>query len=176
MNIYLMRHFKVDFEWEKKYTSNGFKIACEKYDNSNIISQNIDFNFADIQIYVSELIRSNETYKALGINIKANKISLIDEVPVVPFIKTKYKLPTPLWMIIGRIQWFLNIKKQPEIRHDTLKKIETLMYKLKKEGNDVFIIGHGFYFTLLKRVLKKNGYFGDGKSHYKNGEIIKFNR
>lgn len=176
MNIYLMRHFKVNFEWEKKYSSREFIIACEKYDNSNIINQNVEFNHKDVQIYISELIRSNLTYKALGVEIIANKTNLINEVPIVPFTNTKFKYPTAVWMIIGRIQWFLNNKKQPEIRDDTLRKIETLIGMLEKGKKDTLIIGHGFYFSQLKRVLKKMKYSGNGKSHYKNGEIIKFNK
>ncbi len=177
MNIYLMRHFKVDFEWEKKYSSKEFKIACEKYDNCDIVIQNIEFDSKDIQqIYISDLIRSDLTYKALKIDIKADKTELINEVPIAPFINTKFKLPTFIWMVFGRIQWLLNIKKQPEIRYDTLKKIEILISRLEKENNDTLIIGHGFYFSELKRVLKKRKYSGKGKSHYKNGEIVKFNK
>lgn len=176
MNIYLMRHFKVDFEWEKKYSSNGFRSACEKYDNANIIKQTVEFNHADIQIYVSELIRSNLTYNSMDIDVKANTTSLINEVPLAPFTTTKFKLPTPLWMVLGRIQWFFNSKKQPETRHDTLRKIETLINRLEKERSDTLIIGHGFYFSQLKRVLKKQKYTGSRKSYYKNGEIIKFNK
>jgi len=177
MNIYLMRHFKVDFEWKKKYSSREFKIACDKYDNFNIINQSVEFNSKDVQqIYISNLIRSSLTYKALRVDIKANKTNLINEVPIVPFIKTKIKLPTFVWMIAGRIQWYLNIEKQPEIKRDTLKKIETLINILEKEKINTLIIGHGFYFSQLKRVLKKRGYLGNGKSHYKNGEVIKFNK
>jgi len=177
MDIYLMRHFKVDFEWEKKYSSKEFKIACDNYDNSDIINQTIEFDSNDVQqIYISDLIRSNLTYKSLNIDIKTNKTDLINEVPILPFIKTKFKLPTSIWMILGRIQWFLNIKRQPEIRRDTLNKIETLISQLEKEKNNTLIIGHGFYFSQLKRVLKKMNYSGNGKSHYKNGEVIKFNK
>ena len=177
MNIYLMRHFKVDFGWKKKYSSKEFEIACKEYDNSDIINQNIRFDSKGIQqVYISDLIRSDLTYKALKIDIKSDKTELINEVPIVPFINTKFKLPTFIWMTFGRIQWLLNIKKQPEIRYDTLKKIETLISRLEKEKNDTLIIGHGFYFSQLKKVLKKKRYSGKGKSHYKNGEIVKFNK
>jgi|TARA_B110000908_G_C10189648_1_gene419832 hypothetical protein len=79
-------------------------------------------------------------------------------------------------MTLGRIQWFLNVKKQPEVKRDTLNKIETLITLLEKEKKDVLIIGHGFYFSQLKRILKKMEYLGNGKNHYKNGEIIKFRK
>jgi broad specificity phosphatase PhoE len=176
MNIYLMRHFEVDFEWEKKYTSEGFKAACNKYDNANIINQTVEFNSQNINVYISELIRSDLTYKALKLDARVNKTALINEVPIAPFIKTTFKLLTPIWMTMGRIQWFLNIKKQPEIRRDTQKKIELLINQLVVENNDILIIGHGFYFSQLKKVLKKKKYTGNGKSRYKNGEIVKFNK
>ena len=176
MNIYLMRHFKVDFEWKKKYSSTGFDIACKKYDNSNIINQTVEFKPKEIQLFTSALIRSKLTYEALGIDIKTNTTDLINEVPIAPFMKTKLQLPTFVWMVMGRIQWFLNIKKQPEIRRETVEKIETLISRLENDKKDTLIIGHGFYFSQLKRILKKSGYSGNGKSHYKNGEIILFNK
>ncbi|MGS0526999.1 hypothetical protein ACU8V7_19510 [Zobellia nedashkovskayae] len=169
-----MRHFKVDFEWEKKYTSTEFKLACEKYDSSKIIRQNVEFNHKDIQVYISELIRSEATYIALGFYKNAYKTGLINEVPIAPFSKTNLKLPTALWKVMGRLQWFLNIKRQPEIRHQTLNRIQVLMNRSKMKKKDILIIGHGFYFSQLKRILKKRGYSGNGKSYYKNGEIVKF--
>jgi broad specificity phosphatase PhoE len=176
MNIYLMRHFKVDFEWKKKYTSRGFKIAAEEYNSSTIIKQDIAFDHKNVQVYISELIRSHLTYEALGIDVKAQKTDLINEVPIAPFVDTDLKIPTPVWRVMGRVQWFLNIKKQPETRRDTLNRIEALMNRLGAEEKDVLIIGHGFYFSQLKRVLKKKGYAGNGKLYYRNGEIVKFNK
>ena len=176
MNIYLMRHFKVDFEWKKKYTSTEFKIACNTYNKSNIFRQDVDFNTKDIQIYISELIRSELTYQALRINSKATKTSLINEVPIAPFRKTDLKLPTSLWRFMGRLQWFLNSKRQPETRRQTFNKIANLIKTIEDQKKDTLIIGHGFYFSQLKKVLKQKGYSGSGKSYYKNGEIVKFNK
>ena len=176
MDIYLMRHFKVDFEWKKKYDSTEFNLACERYDRSDIIKQDVGFYKKDIQIYISELIRSELTYKALGIDVEATMTGLINEVPITSFTKTNLKLPTWVWKVMGRLQWFLNIKRQPEIRIQTLNRIEALMNTIEDQKKDILIIGHGFYFSQLKRVLKNMGYSGNGKSYYKNGEIVKFNK
>ena len=75
MNIYLMRHFKVNFEWKKKYTSEEFKTACKEYDTTDVINQKIQFDSNGIDIYISELIRSNLTFEAL--NLKKKLIKLI---------------------------------------------------------------------------------------------------
>ena len=176
MNIYLMRHFEVDFNWDKKYTSEEFKLACKKYDQSGIIHQNIEFDTSNIQIYTSELIRSHLTYKSLKTNRSTYKTSLINEVPITPFINTKYKIPTSLWMVIGRLQWYLNIKTQPEVKNDTLYKITLLINQLEKANKNTLIIGHGFYFSQLKKILKRKNYSGNSKNYYKNGEIIKFSK
>ena len=77
---------------------------------------------------------------------------------------------------MGRLQWFLNIKRQPEISRQTLNRIYVLMNRIEEEKKDILIIGHGFYFSQLKRILKKRGYSGNGKSYYKNGEIVKFHK
>jgi len=176
MDIYLMRHFKVNFKWKKKYTSKEFKIACQQYDNANIIKQNITFHHKKINIYISELTRSNLTYETLDILTNPTKTNLINEVPIAPFINTNFKIPTTIWMLFGRLQWYFNIKKQPETKRDTLNKIENFLNELEKEKNDILIIGHGFYFSQLKIRLKKMKYSGKGKSYYKNGEIIHFKK
>lgn len=176
MNIYLMRHFKVDFKWNTKYNSKEFKLACENYDNSDIIPQKTSFGIENIKIYTSDLIRSQLTYKALKTKKETHRTSLINEVPIAPFINTNFRLPTFIWMVLGRIQWYLNIKKQIETKKDTYIKINKLICKLENEKRDILLIGHGFYFSQLKKVLKKNKYSGNGKNYYKNGEVIKFNK
>jgi len=177
LNIYLMRHFEVDFKWKKKYSSEEFKTACEDYDTSGIINQNVKFDKNSIQqIFISDLKRSYLTYKGLEIDVHATKTDLINEVPMAPFINTKLKLPMSVWMTFGRIQWFFNNKRQPETKKDTYQKIENLLSQLEENKDNVLIVGHGFYFSQLKRVLKKKNYKGSGKSHYKNGEVIKFTK
>ena len=73
MDIYLMRHFKVNFNWKKKYSSKEFKIACEEYDNSNIVIQNTEFDSKDIQqIYISNLIVKFATLSKCNISYNKN--------------------------------------------------------------------------------------------------------
>ena len=79
-------------------------------------------------------------------------------------------------MVIGRLQWYLNIKTQPEVKNDTLYKITLLINQLEKANKNTLIIGHGFYFSQLKKILKRKNYSGNSKNYYKNGEIIKFSK
>lgn len=176
MNIYLMRHFKVAFTWNKTYTSKDFKVACQQYDNATIINQNTSLNDTNYIVYTSNLIRSHLTYVALNINNKMEKNEHIHEVPIAPFIDTSFKLPTFLWMLMGRLQWYINSKRQPETKKETYFRIEKLITQLKNSKDDILIIGHGFYFSQLKKVLKQNNYLGNSKSYYKNGEIITFHK
>ena len=172
-----MRHYEVNFIWKDKYASEEFKVACKNYDCADVINQKPDFDINLVQqIYISELSRSEYTYIHLKLNLTATKSDLINEVPIAPFITTTIKLPTAIWLLMGRVQWYLNSKRQPETRNDTIEKIKRLITELETKNKNTLIIGHGFYFSQLKRILKKLNYRGSGKSYYKNGEVIKFSK
>jgi len=43
LNVYVIRHGKVDFSWSRSCTSEQFDKECEEYDNSPIRKENISF-------------------------------------------------------------------------------------------------------------------------------------
>ena len=121
MKVYLMRHFKVDFNWKKKYNSEEFDLACKMYDSNPIVSSRETLDFEVDKVYISGLSRTSETANALGLTKKINMTDLLNEVPMKSFIDTPLRLPTSIWLVFGRLQWFLNKKRQPEIKAQTLK-------------------------------------------------------
>lgn len=125
-----MRHFKVDFSWEKAYDSNEFDCACDEYDKSPIIPDydNLDIGFKDV--YISHLSRTNETAKSLRIKNEIIKTDLLNEVPIRSFIRSSFKIPTFLWFIAGRVQWYFNCKRQIEGKFKTEQRINELISKI----------------------------------------------
>lgn len=154
-----------------------FRIACKEYDESDIkVSDfNFDNHLGKVTVYISELKRTRATLDFLNTNTEVLKTELINEVLIEPFIETNFKLPLLLWMIFGRLQWFFNIKRHSETRFDTTQKIQKFIDLILEEKGDVLVIGHGFYFSYLKRFLKKE-FSGENKSIYKNGDVIQLER
>ncbi len=174
MKIYLMRHFKVNFSWKKMYNSADFDIAYNAYDNSLIIPKNIGLNISFKNLYISHLSRTNETFKSLRLTSTPVKTDLLNEVPLKSFTKLPFKIPTTLWFVIGRIQWYFNISRQIEGKRKTNLRIKEFLALIEKEKQDCLIIGHGFYFAQMRIILKKNGYLGHNIRHYKNGQVVEF--
>ena len=175
MKIYLMRHFKVDFTWKKLYSSSDFSNACSTYDKRNIIpdsSTQLDMKYEDI--HISGLRRTKDTAMALGLGTNLIKSNLLNEVPMTAFTRSKIVLPTALWLTIGRLQWALNSKKQPEKKYETDRRIEEFINLIESKNRDCLVIGHAFYFARLKKELKRRKYVGSSISYYKNGSIVEF--
>ena len=171
-----MRHFKVDFNWKKMYNSSEFDFACNTYDKSPIVPNynSININFKDL--YISSLSRTNDTAKSLGLTNTPIKTELLNEVPLKSFTESSLKIPTTLWLVIGRIQWYFNINRQIEGKRKTSQRIEKFINLIEGKNLDCLIVGHGFYFSQLKKELKKNKYLGSNTRYYKNGQIIEFNK
>ena len=175
MKLYLMRHFKVDYQWKTMYTSSEFNSACNLYDKSQIIStssKEIDLEIT--VIYVSELSRTNNTAALLGLNKTIIKTELLNEVPMKSFSKLKFKIPTIVWFIVGRIQWYFNCNSKVEGRTKTKQRIQEFLNILEQNKEDCLIIGHGFYFSQMKKELHKRNFLGSNTSYYKNGELHSF--
>ena len=169
-----MRHFKVDFNWKKIYNSTEFDFACDTYDKSPIMPDynNLDIDFKDV--YTSHLSRTNETAESLGLKNTTFKTDLLNEVPMKSFTESFLKIPTTLWFIIGRIQWYFNINRQTEGKQKTEERINEFINIIEHKKQNCLVIGHGFYFSQMKKTLKKNRYSGSNTRYYKNGQIIEF--
>lgn len=96
------------------------------------------------------LIRTKQTVNTVTTNCSnIKKTELLNEVPLKALMETKRKLPVQLWLIIGRVQWFFENNKQPEVKLGTTHRIEKFITKIEKNiDSEILIIGHGF--TSLK--------------------------
>ncbi len=175
MKVVLIRHFKVDFPWKKFYTSTDFTKACNMYDTSQITDER-KINNCCGNIYISKLIRTELTSKNLNLKSNVLKTSLLDEIRMEPLFYSPVPLPTLLWMILGRLGWILNFKNINEGIIKSKARVKDFVELIVKNGEDVTVVGHGLYFTLLMSELKTYNFSGQFKPKYfKNGEMRIFN-
>lgn len=165
--IYFLRHFKVKDNSKSWLNSEEFNQWVKSYDtfeleyNSVVLPKNID------KIYVSSQNRAIKSADFLNFNYKIN--DLLVEVPIKSFIYTKFKLPKWLWLFVGRLAWFFNLK-QLETKEETNERIENFIQNLDMNSN-ILIISHGFFMILLLKKLKKIGYRGDIPRRIGNGKV-----
>lgn len=165
--IYFLRHFKVKDNSKSWLNSEEFNQWVKSYDtfeleyNSVVLPKDID------KIYVSSQNRAIKSADFLNLNYKIN--DLLVEVPIKSFIYTKFKLPKWLWLFVGRLAWFFNLK-QLETKEETNERIENFIQNLDMNSN-ILIISHGFFMILLLKKLKKIGYRGDIPRRIGNGKV-----
>ena len=174
MKIVIIRHGKVNYTWNKWYTSEGFDQACSEYNDAPIIEER--YKVPDIEyqnIIISELSRTHETAENLHVNAKLKKTALINEVPLKSSKDTKLRIPLWYWNISGRLQWFFNSSRQSEGRRQTRKRARRFAGILINGNKDCLVVTHGFYMHTLLREMKKMGFsIGKAHSNYKNGEYV----
>ena len=160
MKIIMIRHEQVNMSWRKKYNSVTFDQACAQYDKAPIISsrEGCPIEKNDGEVYISELPRTYETANRLFDRQDFYKTALLNEVPLRSFKDTDREYPLWLWCFMGRLQWFLQNKRQPECRKESGGRAEELIRLLEKRGTDCCLVTHGFYLKTFIRELKKQGY------------------
>lgn len=171
MKVTFIRHSKVLFSWKKLYDASSFEFACQEYDRFPVqIGEKMKIESQTI--YISKLMRTEATAKNLfHQEIELIKTDLLNEIPLKPFINTKFPIPTILWMAIGRLQWYFNNSTQPETRKESENRINKFLDHILANKLDCVIIGHGFYFAQMVNQMKRRAFKGDAKKRLKNEEL-----
>lgn len=177
MKIILIRHAKVDMKWNRHYHSSSFDNACSLYDTSKITKLNRVKRSSIEKIYISDLSRTYETAVQLFGNKDFKKLELINEVPLRSFTDTKRSLPCFIWMALGRMQWWMENKRQPETKSETIHRAKQVVSMLIHENEDCYIITHGLFIKVLLKELRRAGFqISKNKLKWENlDEIIAMN-
>ena len=174
MRVVIIRHAEVDFCWSRRCTSDMFDSECRKYDCSPI--KNVPYSIPQTvyqKIYVSELSRSQDTAKILFPNEEYFESRLINEVPLKSSFDTKMNMPIWFWNLVGRLQWFINSRRQAETREQTRERAKGFVKLIRNNDIDVAVVTHGFYMHSLLQEMKKAGFRMTGSSvKFKNGEYV----
>ena len=174
MKVVIIRHAEVDYCWSRRCTSEMFDSACRKYDLSPI--KNVTYSIPQTvyqKIYVSELSRSKDTAKILFPNEEYFESQLINEVPLKSSFDTKMNMPLWFWNLTGRLQWFVNSRRQDEGHGKTRERAKEFVVMISNDDMDVAVVTHGFYMHFLLQEMKKAGFRMTGSSvKFKNGEYV----
>jgi len=163
LKITLVRHLKVDLEYEKSYDSESFTEAMEKYDTSGIIDYpDLKARDFDGPVYVSDLKRTHLTLQKKFNSKDFTVTPLIREVPLKAFRKSGKIMPRRFWQVGGRVSWFLNLHNQGETLRETIKRAEEFLSLIEREHphEHVLVITHGVFMKVMSFVLKMKGYKG----------------
>lgn len=99
---------------KKNLTSEEFEEWVKQYGLSRVKNREIEINKAEWdKCYCSDLPRALETAKHIYEG-EIYKTKLIREVPLRPFIKTKFRFSHMFWSIFGRLAWLFSHKSQTE--------------------------------------------------------------
>lgn len=165
-----MRHFKVRHTWKRSCTSDEYAMEENTYSLAEVIPQEVQLPLRYNYYMTSTLKRAQQTLRYLIGETPFEITSLLDEVPLAPFITTQFRLSIYLWLIMGRIQWFLNIRRQPETRIDTIARSKALITKIGTTNKNYLIVVHGFFLRILANQMIESGYSGKRISYMYNGE------
>ena len=83
---------------------------------------------------------------------------LINEVPLKSSFDTKTNMPLWFWNLTGRLQWFINCRRQPQVRRQTRKRAKEFVELIRNDDMDIAVVTHGFYMHTLLQEMKKVGF------------------
>ena len=189
MIVAVVRHAKVDMKKTRParlpkmrasffehlfQTSEQYNEELAMYDAAPVLPVTVNLPEADFKrIYVSRLPRTAATARQVVGNRKLTATALINEVPEVSGFDTLMRLPHFLHAGVGRIQWLLCARRQPETRTETQLRAERFVKLLIRRNEDCVVFTHGFFMTTLLREMKKQGFRPDHvRLHYANGECV----
>jgi broad specificity phosphatase PhoE len=158
-------------------TSTEFDDWVYNYDKRDIQYGSLLIDKSEWDVCISSnLYRAVETAKALC----GNEIIYTDQLREIRinsvFIK-KVKLPHVIWLILGRVAWWISHASQVEGRQETIKRIRKYVdYIVEHEASNLLIVSHGALMWYLRKELRNRGFKGEIFIEPRNGKIYIFNR
>lgn len=172
MRLGLVRHFKVVINKKFLLSSEEFFNAMTNYDIAKveINTLEIDSSYWDV-CYCSTLPRAVKTAETIY-NRKIIKTNLLVEVPIYPFIKTRFKMPALVWHIGARIAWYKSHKSQLETIEKTRRRVYEFYEMIKNSGyKKILIVSHGYFLRMFYDEVVTQGFKGKIDLNIKNGKL-----
>ncbi|WP_143522583.1 histidine phosphatase family protein, partial [Pseudomonas sp. 2822-17] len=98
------------------------------------------------------------------------------EIPVAPCLPTKWKLPVPIHLGVGRVAWYFNHKSQPETRGSVMKRLNQFLDRVIEPEENTLVVCHGGIIIFLRKELLKRGFKGPKISRPENAKLYVFER
>ncbi len=116
MQITLYRHAEPEMSGDEIISGSEFPSWVQKYNDSGVKHFDCSEDKLDI-VFLSNLLRSYETAKFFGKEVKQNSILREAEIPLLSF--PSIKLPAKYWLFLARILWFCGVQKNCESFSET---------------------------------------------------------
>ena len=174
MLVAVIRYAKVNMKWKFWLNSAEYNKGCSDYDAAPVLPVTVKLPQTEFRrIYVSALPRTTATARQVVGDRELHATPLINEVPDRAGFDTGLKLPMLLWSGISRVQWFTNMRRQPETRAETRQRASEFARHLLQQNEDCAVFTHGFFMITLLQEMKKQGFRVDHEHlHYANGEVV----
>ena len=163
----IFRHGKVKANFPMFCTSKEFDEYMDYYDKADIYPIGKEYlRSPDEALYISTLRRTRLTAAGLfgeEAAEAATPLEMAVEVPMRSFMDLNIPLPTIIWTMMARIQWFYDSYRQFETKKQTKARAEALIDLLESKQNTDYekscsLVSHGFFMLTLHRRLKRRGY------------------
>ena len=175
MEIILLRHGKPNIELSGYLSVKELKKLINEYAKSGIKvspDNKLQNNFTDYFVICSDLTRSKESAKALGLNSISLSDLIFKEADLPHFDNNFLKLPVTVWVILLRLLWLFGFKKNGEsfLQAKERSKLATeKLIALAQVNEKIIVVGHGLMNRLIGRQLKKKSWLVSpivGKSYW----------
>jgi broad specificity phosphatase PhoE len=174
MKIILLRHGKPKIDLHSmlkdRYASADLENLIDSYnlvglsDDNRISDEVIKMSTMCNAVIHSDLLRSIESAKALGLSDTYHYCNAIFREPTPPFLDWKRpKLKLFTWFILFRTLWYLGYSNNSESISSARKRAALGVTKLKmfaKKYDTVLLVGHGFINRLIAKELLSSGWKG----------------
>lgn len=172
MKIILVRHGKVDMNWEKKYTAKEFDAAWAEYETRPIFPIEEHYEIPEgAMVFTTPLQRTQDTARQfLGVeDFTVIDSGLANEVPLKAYSykKEHRRHRRHLMNVIGRLQWYLPRSIQDEQRRESYERAMKLIDFLESQPtNACVVVMHGFMIRTVGRALSDRGYKVKNKRNF----------
>lgn len=165
MEIILLRHGKPKVELSGYLSVKELKQLVNDYDKSGIQSspdKKLKSKFSDHFVICSDLVRSTESAKKLGLNNIHLSDALFREADLPHFENNFLILPVAGWLILLRVLCLLGFKKNGESFLQAKERSKSAAEKiiaLAEHNQKIIVVGHGLMNRLIGKQLQKKGWF-----------------
>lgn len=170
MEIVLLRHGKPRVDLKGYLSVKEIKQLIENYAQSGIQDEpdnKLKNKFSNHLVICSDLARSKESAKELGLNSIYLSDSLFKEADLPHFDNDFLKLPVVGWVLLLRILWLFGFKKNGESFLEAKERSKCAAEKLielTKQNEKIIVVGHGLMNRLIAKQLQKKGWFESGRA------------
>ena len=173
MKIGLVRHFKVDVSFPRKWLLSPDDVAewFEQYETAELIYTQSDLAGVDWQVCYSSpiqraLITANYIYDG-----EVLQAEVLKELNALPLMKTRRRLPFLVWAILVRMKFASSDDVVIKFKKDIADFVEEL---LDRERRDTLIVSHGFVMLCIQDELRKRGFTGKRVNPSVHGKVFVF--